>query len=505
MGPRLHSSIWKSPASPMANSFNWDRRRSFARNRIANFSLRVILTLGLLFFAGCLPSANYEDPLSQIGRNVSVTTVGSPPETKTNPFKTITLGVIFTDNSRKAMALVSADNNTAKVFDLGIVQVDASLLTNDINRVLKERFKDVVSLANFEVSHSAQVDAIMYLDIQIVFGTRAGTHTTVALQGIFVDRNHRPLGKVDANGSATMPFIAFSPKFEEAESQAVEHFGQALDLDTALADTVASNAAQFEEASSPPQTSVPSPSLSATNSTPDSQRVALIIGNGHYKYVSPLMNPTNDAQLMALNLRNEGFKLVDGKALLDLDKPSFERALEKFGDEIQQSKRNGATVALFYYAGHGMQINGVNYLVPISANPNKASDAPLQMVAADAALNQMQDGGARLKIVILDACRNNPFRSLHRSLGAGLASMDAPDGTLIAYATKPDGVAADGDGRDSPYTEALVESFRKPGLGLFDAFNDAALIVKRKTADAQQPWTAASAIEGKFCFAGCGN
>ena len=169
------------------------------------------------------------------------------------------------------------------------------------------------------------------------------------------------------------------------------------------------------------------------------------------------------------------------------------------------AKLKGATAALFYYAGHGMQIDGVNYLVPISANPNKASDAPLQMVVADAALNQMQDGGARLKIVILDACRNNPFRGLHRSLGAGLASMNAPDGTLIAYATKPDGVAADGSGRDSPYTEALVESFRKPGLGLFDVFNEAALTVKRKTDDAQQPWTAASAIEGKFCFAGCAN
>jgi hypothetical protein len=355
----------------------------------------------------------------------------------------------------------------------------------------------------------------MYLDIQVVFGAFAGSTTKVALQGIFVDGSKSPLGKVDVSGSGTMSvFAGLRPdpfKFHEAASQAVENFGKSLDLNTALADTVASNAAQFQEAISPAQTSAPaqasasSPALTVVNFTPDSQKVALIIGNGHYKYVSALTNPTNDAQLMASNLQSEGFKLVDGKALLDLDKPAFERALQKFGDEIQTSKLKGATVALFYYAGHGMQIDGVNYLVPISANPNKASDAPLQMVAADAALNQMQDGGARLKIVILDACRNNPFRGISRSLGSGLASMNAPDGTLIAYATKPDGVAADGNGRDSPYSEALVESFRKPGLGLFDVFNDAALTVKRKTGDAQQPWTAASAIEGKFCFAGCAN
>jgi len=233
------------------------------------------------------------------------------------------------------------------------------------------------------------------------------------------------------------------------------------------------------------------------------RRIALVIGNTDYRHVSRLANPSNDAKLIEAKHQDEGFKLVGGKALIDLDKPAFERALEKFGDEIQQSKRKGATVALFYYAGHGMQINGVNYLVPISANPSKAADAPLQMVQADVALNQMEDGGARLKIMILDACRNNPFRGISRKVGGGLAGMDAPDGTLIAYATKPDGVAADGDGRDSPYTEALVEAFHKPGLGLFDVFNEAALIVKRKTSDTQQPWHAESAIEGKFCFAGC--
>jgi len=235
----------------------------------------------------------------------------------------------------------------------------------------------------------------------------------------------------------------------------------------------------------------------------NARRLALIIGNSKYEHVAQLPNTANDAQLVAGTLQRLGFKLVDNGPLIDLKKEAFERVLQEFGDEVQHTAHNRSTVALFYYAGHGMQINGVNYLVPVSANPTKLSDVPLQMVSADAAMSQMEDGGASLKIMILDACRNNPFLGISRSLGGGLAGMDAPDGTLIAYATKPDAVAADGVGRDSPYTEALVQAIQEPGLGLFDVFNETALIVKRKTDNTQQPWQAESAIEGKFCFAGC--
>jgi hypothetical protein len=235
----------------------------------------------------------------------------------------------------------------------------------------------------------------------------------------------------------------------------------------------------------------------------NARRLALIIGNSKYDHVAQLPNPANDARLVAGTLQHLGFKLMDNGPLVDLDKDAFERVLQQFGNEVQRTARNGSTVALFYYAGHGMQIDGVNYLVPVSADPTKVSDVPLQMVSADAAMSQMEDAGASLKIMVLDACRNNPFIGISRSLGGGLAGMDAPDGALIAYATKPNAVAADGAGRDSPYTEALVEALQKPGLGLFDVFNETALIVERKTDNAQQPWQAESAIQGRFCFVGC--
>jgi len=227
-------------------------------------------------------------------------------------------------------------------------------------------------------------------------------------------------------------------------------------------------------------------------------RVALVIGNNKYRYVGQLTNPRNDARLMAQSLKRVGFTLVGDDAQLDLDKGGLEHVLEQFSEQLQ-----GASVALFYYAGHGLQLGGENYLVPTSANPQRESDVKLQMVDAQVILDQMQDAGARLNILILDACRNNPFagRGL-RALGGGLAQMQAPEGTLISYATQPGAVASDGQGADSPYTTALAEVMLEPGLRLFDTFNAVGNKVKDVTRNSQVPWMSASAISGDFYFTG---
>ncbi|MGP9811860.1 caspase family protein [Rhodopseudomonas sp. NSM] len=226
------------------------------------------------------------------------------------------------------------------------------------------------------------------------------------------------------------------------------------------------------------------------------KRVALVIGNSGYQNVSRLDNPQNDAVLMAETLSAIGFKLVGGRAQLDLDKPSLDAAVQNFGRQIQ-----GADVALFYYAGHGVQISGANYLVPVNANPTREADVDFQMVDVNVVLRQMQAAGTRLKIVILDACRNNPFgtRGLRSSEG-GLAQMRAPDGTLISYATQPGSVALDGGDGHSPYTRALAATVRRAGLDLFQTFNQVGLAVMRATAGAQQPWVASSPIDGTFYF-----
>jgi uncharacterized protein YecT (DUF1311 family) len=228
------------------------------------------------------------------------------------------------------------------------------------------------------------------------------------------------------------------------------------------------------------------------------KRVALVIGNARYQHVAPLDNPDNDARMMAVSLRDLGFELVGGQALLDLDKSGLDEAVQRFGSELQ-----GADVGLFYYAGHGVQVRGENYLVPVSANPVREADLDFQMLNTTLVLRQMEAAGTRLNVIILDACRNNPFagRSL-RALNSGLAQMRAPEGTLISFATQPGSVALDGASGNSPYTAALVKTIRRPGLDLFQTFNEVGLAVKRLTAGAQQPWVSSSPISGRFYFAG---
>jgi uncharacterized caspase-like protein len=228
------------------------------------------------------------------------------------------------------------------------------------------------------------------------------------------------------------------------------------------------------------------------------KRVALVIGNSHYKNVTPLDNPINDAKLMAETLRALGFVIVGGSAQLDLDKTQFDGVVQGFSDQIQ-----GADVGLFYYAGHGLQVRGQNYLVPVGANPARETDVDFQMVDTALVLRQMEGAGTKLNIVILDACRNNPFggRGLRGTEG-GLAQMRAPEGTLISYATQPGNVARDGANGNSPYTSALADAIRKPGKDIFQTFNAVGLAVKEATGGVQQPWVSSSPIAGSFYFAG---
>jgi hypothetical protein len=226
------------------------------------------------------------------------------------------------------------------------------------------------------------------------------------------------------------------------------------------------------------------------------KRVALVIGNSAYQNVTRLDNPRNDAALMADTLGALGFTLIGGRAQLDLDKSAMDTAVQNFGRQLQ-----GADVALFYYAGHGVQVSGANYLVPVSANPTREADVDFQMVDVNLVLRQMQGSGTRLNMVILDACRNNPFgaRGLRASDG-GLAQMRAPEGTLISYATQPGNVAQDGSDGHSPYTKALASTIKQSGLDIFQTFNQIGLAVKRETGGSQQPWVSSSPIDGTFYF-----
>jgi Caspase domain len=232
-------------------------------------------------------------------------------------------------------------------------------------------------------------------------------------------------------------------------------------------------------------------------SNPTEKRVALVIGNSTYINIPRLTNPKNDAKLIADTLTLLGFQLIGGGPQLDLDKIGIDRVVQKFGAELR-----GADVGLFYYAGHGVQVHGSNFLIPIDANPTHEADADFQMLDTNLVLRQMADAGTKMNLVLLDACRNNPLvgRGL-RSAGGGLAQMQAPEGTLISFATQPGNTALDGDS-DSPYTKALAEQMRKPGVDVFNTFNGVGLDVSRVTGGMQQPWLSVSPLKGSFYFAG---
>jgi hypothetical protein len=220
------------------------------------------------------------------------------------------------------------------------------------------------------------------------------------------------------------------------------------------------------------------------------RRVALVVGNGAYKD-SPLLNPVNDARAMAQTLRNLQFEVLYGENLSQND---MKRNIRAFGEKI----RNGG-VGLFYYAGHGIQIRGINYLIPVGATIVSEEEVEYESVDVGLVLAQMAAARNKLNIVILDACRNNPFARSFRSAEKGLASIDAPSGTLLAYATAPGSVASDGAGGNGLYTQELLKNMRTPGASIEQVFKQVRIGVQDKTQGKQVPWESSSLV-GDFYF-----
>lgn len=236
------------------------------------------------------------------------------------------------------------------------------------------------------------------------------------------------------------------------------------------------------------------------------RRVVLSVGIGAYQSQSPLSATPNDARLIVSTLAPLGFTASGGGALVDPDKRRFDAAVAQFGRDIQ-----GAEIAVFYFSGHGMQIDGRNWMIPTDGRSTRPADLARQHVGLHDVIDLIERAKPRLALIILDACRNNPnqqvaTRSLTTSDQAaptrsGLASVQAPAGTVIAFATAPDSVSADGPpGGFSPYTEQLVRAMRTPGLDMFRVFNTAAVETRRLSGGQQNPWVSFSPIEGEFFF-----
>jgi hypothetical protein len=228
------------------------------------------------------------------------------------------------------------------------------------------------------------------------------------------------------------------------------------------------------------------------------KRVALVIGNSEYKNTTPLINPKHDATDVAEALKRVGFEVITG---FDLDHAAMRERARVFAEKLA-----GADVGLFYYAGHGLQVAGKNWLIPVDAKITTTSDLDFVTIDLDLVLRNMERE-TRTNILFLDACRDNPFiQNLARGMGTrsaslvrGLAQVESGIGTLIAFATQPGNVALDGDGRNSPFTAALLKAIEQPGLSLGEVMITVRNAVVRLTDGKQVPWEHSS-LTGQFYF-----
>jgi TPR repeat protein len=219
-------------------------------------------------------------------------------------------------------------------------------------------------------------------------------------------------------------------------------------------------------------------------------RVALVIGNGSYSF-SPLLNPVNDARAISEALQSMGFQVT---RLENATIRQMSDAARDFGDTLQKGD-----VGLFFYAGHGMQIKGRNYLIPIGADIQREDEVSFNAFDAGLLLEKMESAHSRVNIVILDACRNNPFARSFRASSQGLAQMDAPVGSYLSFATAPAKVASDGKDGNGLYTQYLLKAMRMPGLKIEEVFKRVRVNVMADSDGQQIPWDNSS-LTGDFYF-----
>ena len=235
-----------------------------------------------------------------------------------------------------------------------------------------------------------------------------------------------------------------------------------------------------------------SPALSfAQSSLYGLPRHALVIGNSRYQN-SPLENPANDAKAIAGELNTAGFEV---RLLLDTGRDALLNAIEAYGKQLAARK----AVGLFYFAGHGAQLAWRNYLLPVDAVIKSMDDVPALAVELNTLLQGLTKAKNPMNVIVLDACRDNPFGRGLPAEQKGLSQFDAPPGSLLAYATSPGNVASDGSGSNGLYTEHLLRELKVPGAKIEDVFKRVRLAVRRRSNGEQIPWESTS-LEEDFYF-----
>jgi hypothetical protein len=303
-------------------------------------------------------------------------------------------------------------------------------------------------------------------------GTLYAPNGSIINQGIWADNNFVRSAPVQQASTPNREIERLRAEAEEAKRKQAE-------AELRLAQQQAS------------QTTPTSPTTTPS-AIPSGKRVALVVGNKNYK-VRPLANPLNDADDMSRSLRTSGFEVID---LRDATLQQMRSGVRQFGDKLLSSD-----VGLVYYSGHGVEVKGRNYFIPVNADIQREDEITDQGLDVSLVLEKMSTAGKGVNILIVDACRDDPFGRSFRSASRGLAQMDAPRGTIIAYATSPGKVASDGDPRErnSPYTKNLIKAMQTPNKPIEQVFKEIRRAVQEETKNQQTPWENTS-LSGDFYF-----
>lgn len=438
----------------------------------------VSLALSILFLviSGCIPPGQstyktYSDPLELIGQT------GANAAAQYS----LKLGLIYSQNAENA--LMYLDHMRQQYAGWGLDSFHKEPLEDGIRTILSNRFYEVERATNPDDAFAKGCDLFMVLDMKITAGQQSGNDTIIMINGIFMNPESSILGAVKVEERKTIPWPA-RLVYDEVAPVALRAFADNFDQSTVLTTSLA---ALERGPELPTATEDPTRYMTAGDV---SARTALVIGNAAYKS-GPLKNPVNDASDMARSLKKAGFNVI---LLKNASQRSMEDAVHRLGNEL----RKGG-VGMFFYAGHAMQVDGRNYLIPIGAKIRSESDIRYESVDLGRVLGKMEDAGNNLNIVVLDACRNNPFARSFRSAYRGLAIMDAPTGSLIAYSTSPGNVAEDGAGRNGTYTKYLLRHLLTPGLAIEDVLKRVRIDVSQETSGRQIPWESSS-LTGYFFF-----
>ena len=244
---------------------------------------------------------------------------------------------------------------------------------------------------------------------------------------------------------------------------------------------------------------VPAALLLGAHSACAESRLALVIGQSAYKSVPALPNPINDARAVTRMLTDSGFEVTTAS---DLSQSGIRDQLSEFAAKV--ASKGGDSIAVVFYAGHGVQIDGENFLIPVDINPKRESDIAIQAVRLNDVLNTLTSAPSKMRILMLDACRNNPFPEISRSAGGGLAIIDAKIGapnTFLSFSTSPGAVAEDGKGDNSPYTTALLAAAKEANIPIEETFKRTRVSVNKATDGRQTPWDSSS-LTDDFRFSG---